>query len=269
MHLFATRQQVAKHNNEYIEDFATRMNLEIYESPPIDISLSSGAPLPPEKAWLESVDTGGLEMLLRLAVGAEVMLRKNLDVPDGLVNGARGVVQYIDIHPGGEIDKVWSASKGASAASGKLRARPSVWPSVAPRPNSKTRTANKAERRQFPLLLAKACTIHKSQAATYHAGVHARLDNHCKQAGQAYVALSRSPTQKLCTLECFDNSSLHFNANARWALVTLKEKLARSSGPNKQALQDLWQAVIRPTESAAHYQMQLAHMERPQLEAIR
>ena len=127
----------------------------------------------------------------------------------------------------------------------------------------KNKDGNKAERRQFPLLLAKACTIHKSQAATYHAGVHARLDNHCKQAGQAYVALSRSPTQKLCTLECFDNSSLHFNANARWALVTLKEKLARSSGPNKQALQDLWQAVIRPTESAAHYQMQLAHMERP------
>ena len=150
VHLFATRQQVAKRNNEYIEDFAARMNLEIYESPAVDISLSSGAPLPPEKAWLESEDTGGLEMLLRLAVGAEVMLRKNLDVPDGLVNGARGVVQYIDIHPGGEIDKVWSASKGASAASGKLRARPSVWPSVAPRPNSKTRTATKQKDANSP-----------------------------------------------------------------------------------------------------------------------
>lgn len=54
------------------------------------------------------------------------------------------------------------------------------------------RDGNKAERRQFPLVLAKATTIHKSQAATYHAGVHASLDKTVKQAGQAYVALSRS-----------------------------------------------------------------------------
>ena len=263
VHLFATRQQVAKRNNEYIEDFAARMNLEIYESPAVDISLSSGAPLPPEKAWLESEDTGGLEMLLRLAVGAEVMLRKNLDVPDGLVNGAPGVVRHIDLHPGGEIDKVWiSFERGAGS---KWQAAHQTFSVAIRRATAqfKDKDGSKAERRQFPLVLAKACTIHKSQAATYHAGVHARLDKHCEQAGQAYVALSRSPTQKLCTLECCDSSSLHFNANARWALVTLKEKLARSSGPNKQALQDLWQAVIRPTESAAHYQMQLAHMERP------
>ena len=77
------------------------------------------------------------------------------------------------------------------------------------------------------------------------------------------MALSRSTTQQHCTLECFDRSRLHFNANAQWALAPLKEKQARSSGPTKQALQDLWQAVIRPTESAAHYQMQLAHLERP------
>ena len=263
VHLFSTRQQVTRRNNEYIEDFAERMHLEIQESPAADISLSSGIPLPPERAWLQSEDTGGLEMLLRLAVGAEVMLRKNLDVPDGLVNGARGVVQHIDLHPGGEIDKVWvSFEKGAGSR--WQMAHQTL--SVAIRRTTaqfKDKEGNKAERRQFPLVLAKACTIHKSQSATYHAGVHARLDKHCKQAGQAYVALSRSPTQELCTLECFDSSCLHFNANAQWALVTLKEKLARNSRPSKPALQDLWQAAIRPADSAAHYQMQLAHMERP------
>eukprot|EP00435_Cladocopium_sp_Y103_P035789 s1242_g9.t1 len=215
VHLFATRQQVTKRNNEYIEDLAERLPLEIYESPAADTSLSSGAPLPPEKAWLESEDTGGLEMLLRLAVGAEVMLRKNLDVPDGLVNGARGVVQHIDVHPGGEIDKVWVRfEKGA----GNRWQMAHHTFSIAIRRTTaqfKDKDGNKAERRQFPLVLAKACTIHKSQAATYHAGVHARLDKHCKQEGQAYVALSRSPTQKLCTLECFDSSSLHFNAKAQ------------------------------------------------------
>ena len=263
VHLFATRQQVTRRNNEYIEDFAERMHLQIYESPAADMSLSSGVPLPPEKAWLQSEDTGGLEMLLRLAIGAEVMLRKNLDVPDGLVNGARGIVQHIDLHPGGEIDKVWvSFEKGAGSRWQMAHQTLSVAIRRA-MAQFNDKDGNKAERRQFPLVLAKACTIHKSQSATYHAGVHARLDKHCKQAGQTYVALSRSPTQKLCTLECFDSSCLHFNANAQWALVTLKEKLARNSGPSKPALQDLWQAVIRPADSATHYQMQLAHMERP------
>eukprot|EP00435_Cladocopium_sp_Y103_P029919 s2382_g7.t1 len=38
VHLFATRQQVAKRNNDYIEDFAAGLNREIYESPAADIS---------------------------------------------------------------------------------------------------------------------------------------------------------------------------------------------------------------------------------------
>ena len=123
------------------------------------------------------------------------------------------------------------------------------------------RDGNKADRTQFPLTLAKACTIHNSQAATYHAGVHARLDKSVREPGSAYVALSRSPTQQLCTLERFQRESLKYNHYAAWALAQLKSKLAKSPGPKQQGLQELWDSVVRPAHGHDHYEMLLESMQ--------
>ena len=49
--------------------------------------------------------TGGLPTLLKLAVGAHVMLTINIDVSDGLVNGTCGEVAHV-VSLGEKVSKV-------------------------------------------------------------------------------------------------------------------------------------------------------------------
>ena len=52
------------------------------------------------------------------------------------------------------------------------------------------------KRKQFPLILAYALTIHKAQGATISRGViHVNFQTRVKPRGAFYVALSRFPTR--------------------------------------------------------------------------
>lgn len=121
---------------------------------------------------------------LELKVGAHVMFLRNDTAQDGefrWVNGSVGVVTRI-------ADTVWVELDGA-----EVEVKPAVWDKVKYTYSPVTKELKRdiiAEFTQFPLRLAWAVTIHKSQGKTYDRAL-VDLGQRSFAPGQTYVALSR------------------------------------------------------------------------------
>lgn len=121
--------------------------------------------------------------VLELKPGAQVMFLRN-DSDGRWVNGTIGTVSRLK-------DTVW-----VEVGDEEFEVEPTVWERYRYRYDADTKKLEKevvAEFEQFPLRLAWAVTIHKSQGHTYDAAT-VDLGPRAFSAGQTYVALSRVRT---------------------------------------------------------------------------
>ena len=176
--LFPTRKACQEFNSKML----SRLEAEVIEVPCIDevdetvstFKWSKKATEEMKKLNSDCNLTAGLQAVVQLAVGARVMLRRNIDTNIGLVNGAVGTVVSIRAHHiAVKFDNV-SEPYRVEKVKSKFMVMKKIF----------------VYRKQFPLILAFAVTIHKCQGLSLDCAMM-ELSDQVFSPGMAYVALSR------------------------------------------------------------------------------
>jgi ATP-dependent DNA helicase PIF1 len=135
-----------------------------------------------------------------LKIGAQVVLIKNINIQEGLVNGSRGVIVGFSPEASAPVVRFLSGLT--------LPIEIAKWTLTKKDENHSII----ATRYQYPLSLAWAITIHKSQGMSLDA-VYTDLSE-CFADGMAYVALSRCKTLRGLTVIGLSGKSIRTNKEA-------------------------------------------------------
>ncbi|XP_062409039.1 uncharacterized protein LOC134100005 [Sardina pilchardus] len=165
-----------------------------------------------------------LPKCVSLGVGARVMLKKNIDVSDGLVNGACGTV--VEIIQSQKEDDIPTAIhvEFEDPNVGKIqrsKAKRVSERSTIVEVQEEQVANNGGVRRQFPISLAWSVTVHKCQGLTVERAVVSLKKIFAP--GQAYVALSRVRTVDGLIIEDFKESAIYCDNNVDSAMKSLPE----------------------------------------------
>jgi ATP-dependent DNA helicase PIF1 len=193
--LYSTNQNVDTMNNKELDklielnlpDKTFRVNIDVVRSKLNDRD---------QKKMIDFVI--GDNKSIKLAVGAQVMLTRNIDVDNGLANGSRGIIT--DFSKDGKDLPIVKFVNGISTAVELYK-------------NEYYDHEIHFTYHQIPLRLAWATTIHKSQGATLDYVV-ANLSN-IFEYGQAYVALSR--------VKCLEN--LYLVGGIKYGKINIHSKV--------------------------------------------
>ena len=194
--IFAKNKEVDEHNEKMLQEKCTDISAILA----VDVVRNKKTGnLEQRQASISNTKTDSLPSRLRIAIGARVMITKNVDTEHGITNGATGMVTAILATQEGKllpegICVQFDNEKVGRGLTEKNRNTPIPFGSVKIKPFEESLDPIEQERkggirRQFPLRLSWACTIHKVQGLTVEKIVISMKSMF--ESGHAYVAFSR------------------------------------------------------------------------------
>ena len=187
-------------------------------------------------------ETGNLKKILSVKVNAKVMITTNIDVSDGLTNGAMGTVTnvVIDERTGKMIcilvvfdsKHVGQEAIHMSACKNKNQNAVPIYKTQATFPTHK-KTSCQATRSQFPLTLAWAVTIHKCQGLTLPEIVIDMAPSKGRfKPGEAYVAFSRVRTLEKLHIINYTQNQIHVSEHVEKEMERLRKNILQQMPSN-------------------------------------
>ncbi|RVE55402.1 hypothetical protein OJAV_G00236690 [Oryzias javanicus] len=226
LYIFATNKQVEEHNSVTL--YLLHSNIVSIDADDFQKDPRTGRMARRDKPY-----AGGRSELadtLKVAEGARVMLTRNIDVGNGLVNGAFAKLVQVVTSDNDRITKL-------GLQMDQSRHKDRVVFIERAEENLKQRGV---VRRQFPVKLAFACTVHKTQGLTTDAAVVSLKK--IFEAGMAYVALSRVRTLSGLYLLDLDERKIYANPEITAALQSMRQ----ASVDDMMPLLNLTETVSRP-----------------------
>ncbi|KAI8507071.1 hypothetical protein Bbelb_155100 [Branchiostoma belcheri] len=221
LHIFTTNIAVAEHNDKMLR--LRCPDVRCFEASDFVKDPTTGSM---KRRDLARGGKDDLPDVVKVGVGARVMLSRNVNVADGLVNGAFGTVSGV---AGGQDDArevatvfVQFDNPKVGALERQKSAVPSSLPvnSVPVRQIEDNLNKSKVKRNQIPLKLAWGCTVHKVQGMTTDEVVVSMKKVFV--SGMAYVALSRVRSIAGLHITDYKQESIYCDKEVQGAISDMK-----------------------------------------------
>ncbi len=261
LHIFHTNADVTKHNKKCLER-QKKAGVRFFQSVAVDDFVNEGdRRLNLSKLLPKSADkTGGLEEVIEVTEGCPIMIRRNIAVPDKLVNGTTGHVidwnnnvlwvQFEKIR--GEYVGQQTRQKFLAKSVNKKMCSARILNDRTLVPIEKVSVTFLGENRrtnlkrfQYPIKVCFATTIHKMQGSTVTQLAISLKKGKANPAGLAYVGLSRCTSLNGLFLLHFDEQTIRADPD----VLHHMELLRKGQRPTPIKRIDLSDVAIVPTDA--------------------